>query len=88
MSADADREDAFPVFFEAHHADLARLAYLITGDAGAADDIAADALVEIWRHWSRVTTAESPLAYARGVLANTARTWLLEAGMPRTIITE
>jgi RNA polymerase sigma-70 factor (sigma-E family) len=76
MTAGADRENAFGVFFEAHHADLARLAYLITGDASAADDIAADALVEIWRHWSRVEHADSPLAYARGVLANTARNWI------------
>jgi RNA polymerase sigma-70 factor (sigma-E family) len=76
MSVGADREDAFQAFFEAHHADLARLAYLITGDANAADDIAADALVEIWRHWARVEAADSPLAYARGVLANLARNWI------------
>ena len=76
MTAGADREDAFQAFFEAHHADLARLAYLITGDANAADDIAADALVEIWRHWTRVEAAESPLAYGRGVLANLARNWI------------
>jgi RNA polymerase sigma-70 factor (sigma-E family) len=76
MIAGADREDAFQAFFEAHHGDLARLAYLITGDANAADDIAADALVEIWRHWSRVQQADSPLAYARGVLANLARNWI------------
>ena len=72
----ADRADAFPAFFETHHADLSRLAYLITGDAGAADDIAADALVEIWRHWSRTARADNPVAYARGVLANLARTWV------------
>ena len=71
-----DRERAFPAFFEAHHADLARLAYLITGDPNVADDLAADALVEIWRQWSRVESADKPLAYARGVLANLARNWI------------
>ena len=76
MTVDADRERAFQAFFAAHHADLARLAYLITGDANAAEDIAADSLVEIWRHWARVEAAQSPLAYARGVLANLARTWI------------
>jgi len=76
MSVDADRECAFQAFFAAHHADLARLAYLITGDANAAEDIAADSLVEIWRHWARVEAAQSPLAYARGVLANLARNWI------------
>jgi RNA polymerase sigma-70 factor (sigma-E family) len=76
MTAIGDHERAFQAFFERHHADLARLAYLITGDATAADDIAADSLVEIWRHWARVESADNPLAYARGVLANLARNWI------------
>jgi RNA polymerase sigma-70 factor (sigma-E family) len=73
---DTGRDAAFRAFFELHHADLARLAYLITGDPIAAEDIAADSMIEIWRHWSRVETADHPLAYARGVCANLARTWL------------
>jgi RNA polymerase sigma-70 factor (sigma-E family) len=76
MTDDAGREFAFQAFFELHHADLARLAYLITGDPDAAEDIAADSLVEIWRHWARVEAADNPLAYARGVLANLARNWI------------
>src|SRR6185369_13434163 len=35
MATDADAECAFQAFFESHHADLARLAYLITGDPNA-----------------------------------------------------
>ncbi|GLY99935.1 SigE family RNA polymerase sigma factor [Actinoplanes sp. NBRC 103695] len=72
----ADEEAAYQAFFARHHTDLARLAYLITGDPNAAADIAADALVEIWRHWRRVRSTGNPLGYARGVLANTARGWL------------
>jgi RNA polymerase sigma-70 factor (sigma-E family) len=83
MTDRADREIAFPGFFERHHADLARLAYLITGDANVADDIASDALVEIWRHWARVEAADNPLAYARGVLANLARGWIRKQGRER-----
>ena len=67
------RDDAFHSFFEAHHAELARLAYLVTGEAEVADDLAADALLEVWRHWDRVVAADSPIGYARGVLANLAR---------------
>jgi RNA polymerase sigma-70 factor (sigma-E family) len=69
-------EAAFRAFFELHHVELARLAYLITGDADAAEDLAADSFAEIWRHWARVEQADSPLAYARGVLANLARNWI------------
>jgi RNA polymerase sigma-70 factor (sigma-E family) len=70
---DPGRDDAFHSFFESHHADLARLAYLVTGEPEVADDLAADALLEVWRHWDRVAAADSPIAYARGVLANLAR---------------
>ncbi|MEU7874681.1 sigma factor, partial [Dactylosporangium sp. NPDC049140] len=72
-AADAGREHAFHSFFEAHHAELARLAYLVTGEAEAADDLAADALLEVWRYWDRVVAADNPVGYARGVLVNLAR---------------
>ena len=67
---------AFHAFFEAHHAELARLAYLMTGDRSAADDLAADALTEVWRHWTRVDEADDPAAYARGIVANLSRQWV------------
>jgi RNA polymerase sigma-70 factor (sigma-E family) len=71
---DGTAEQAFHEFFEAHHADLSRLAWMLTGESDAADDLAADALLEVWRHWDRVSAADSPVAYARGVVANLART--------------
>jgi RNA polymerase sigma-70 factor (sigma-E family) len=67
------REQAFHAFFEAHHAELARLAYLVTSDADMADDLTAEALLEVWRYWDRTAAADSPIAYARGVLVNLAR---------------
>jgi RNA polymerase sigma-70 factor (sigma-E family) len=69
----AGREHAFHSFFEAHYAELTRLAYLVTGEAGVADDLAADALLEVWRYWDRVVAADNPVGYARGVLVNLAR---------------
>lgn len=70
------REQAFHAFFERHHAQLSGLAYLLSGDSTAADDLAADALTEVWRHWDRVTAAGDPVAYARGIVANLTRNWL------------
>ncbi len=67
------RSAEFHDFFERHHAELARLAWLLTGEADAADDLAADALVALWQRWDRMREAEHPLAYARGVVANMAR---------------
>ena len=70
---DGTADQAFHEFFEAHHADLSRLAWMLTGESDLADDLAADALLEVWRHWERVSSADSPTAYARGVVANLAR---------------
>ncbi|WEH42450.1 SigE family RNA polymerase sigma factor [Streptomyces sp. AM 2-1-1] len=71
---DAAAAAEFHQFFEAHYAELARLAYLLTGEADAADDLAADALMALWHRWDRMREADHPVAYARGVVANLART--------------
>jgi RNA polymerase sigma-70 factor (sigma-E family) len=73
-AADDDASAEFHAFFERHYAELARLAHLLTGAPDAADDLAADALLALWHRWDRVRAADHPVAYARGVVANLART--------------
>jgi RNA polymerase sigma-70 factor (sigma-E family) len=63
---------AFDAFFGAHYRELARFAYLLTGEHDAADDVAAEALAEAWKNWARVTGADRPLAYVRRIVANLA----------------
>ncbi|MDQ8705247.1 SigE family RNA polymerase sigma factor [Streptomyces sp. LHD-70] len=82
-----ERAEEFHAFFEQHYAALARLAHLLTGDADGADDLAADALLALWRRWDRVRAAEHPAAYARGVLANMARSRIRSAVRERRRIT-
>ncbi len=62
----------FREFFEHHHRELARFAYLLTGDHDAADDLTAEALTAAWSKWDRVSSADSPLAYVRRIVANLA----------------
>jgi DNA-directed RNA polymerase specialized sigma24 family protein len=62
--------DEFRLFFERHHRELARVAYLLLGDADAADDLTADTLVAAWRQWDRVRSADRPLPYVRRILMN------------------
>ncbi|MFD8200389.1 SigE family RNA polymerase sigma factor, partial [Streptomyces sp. NPDC059701] len=45
----------------------------------AADDLAADALLALWHRWDRVRAADHPVAYARGVVANLARSRIRSA---------
>lgn len=67
-------EEAFRDFFEQHHAELARFAWLLIGDGAAAEDLAADAMLAVWKQWSQVERSASGIAYARGIVANLAKT--------------
>jgi RNA polymerase sigma-70 factor (sigma-E family) len=69
---ESDLSAEFHAFFEDNYADLARFAYLLTGDHDAADDVAAEAFTAAWRRWGRVRAADSPLAYVRRTIANMA----------------
>ncbi|MFJ2784050.1 MULTISPECIES: SigE family RNA polymerase sigma factor [unclassified Streptomyces] len=71
---EGDAEAEFRLFFARHYAELSRLANLLTGEADAADDLAADAMLALWDRWDRARAADHPAAYARGVVANLART--------------
>jgi RNA polymerase sigma-70 factor (sigma-E family) len=62
----------FDAFFEQHHRDLARLAFLLSGDHDAADDLTAEALAEAWKRWGKVMDCDSPLAYVRRIVVNLA----------------
>ncbi|WP_327351348.1 SigE family RNA polymerase sigma factor [Streptomyces sp. NBC_01304] len=77
----------FHAFFEQHYSSLARLAHLLTGDADGADDLAADALLALWHRWDRVRAADHPAAYARGVVANMARSRIRSAVRERRRVT-
>ncbi|MFJ9776951.1 SigE family RNA polymerase sigma factor [Kitasatospora sp. NPDC101157] len=82
-----DASAEFHGFFERHYAELSRLAALLTGDPDAADDLAADALLALWRRWDRLRAAEQRLAYARGVVAELARARIRRSVRERRRIT-
>ncbi len=66
-------EGSFEDFFADRFVSLARLAFLLTGSASAADEIAQDALESVLRRWD---TIEHPRTYARVAVVNGARSWL------------
>ncbi|MGY1787459.1 SigE family RNA polymerase sigma factor [Geodermatophilus sp. SYSU D00698] len=83
MTADRGRarveqgfEDAsFEDFVSREQAGLLRLAVLLAGDRGHAEDLVQTALLKTYRHWGRVTRGGDPTAYVRRVLVTTHTSW-------------
>ncbi|HTW13408.1 MAG TPA: SigE family RNA polymerase sigma factor [Solirubrobacteraceae bacterium] len=51
---------------------LLKTAYLITWDAGGAEDLVQECLLKVARRWPRVRRMAQPRAYARRILVNLA----------------
>lgn len=65
----------FERFVGARTAALLRLAYLLTGEAHAAEDLVQDALIRAHRRWDRVAHAGNPDAYLRRIVVNEHLSW-------------
>ncbi|UWZ49527.1 SigE family RNA polymerase sigma factor [Dactylosporangium matsuzakiense] len=63
-----DDEAGFREFVAARLGRLSRIAFLLTGDHHAAEDLVQVTLVKVARHWRRVTRAGAPDAYVRRAL--------------------
>ena len=68
----SNRDEAFRDFFAAEAEPLRRFATFLTGEADRAADLAQEALVRTYRHWSRIEGAEAA-PYARRILVNLVR---------------
>jgi RNA polymerase sigma-70 factor (sigma-E family) len=73
MRTDEDR--TFTDFVSAEQAPLLRLAVLLTGDRGQAEDLVQTALMKSYRHWARITRSGTPSAYVRRVMVTTNSSW-------------
>ncbi|MGH2896121.1 MAG: SigE family RNA polymerase sigma factor [Solirubrobacteraceae bacterium] len=60
----------FERFVAGSLARLYRTAYLMTCDAGVAEDLCQDTLIKVARRWRRVRAMANPEAYTRRVLVN------------------
>ena len=66
MDADVD----FDEFVAARWVRLFRLAYLLTGEEPAAEDLLQTAMERTFARWPKVTRMESPEAYVRRLMVN------------------
>ncbi len=68
---------SFTDFVSAEQAALLRLAVLLTGDRGHAEDLVQTALMACYRHWPRIVrNGGTPSAYVRRALVTTHISWL------------
>jgi RNA polymerase sigma-70 factor (sigma-E family) len=65
----------FEAFVCREQAGLLRLAVLLAGDRGHAEDLVQTALLATYRHWDRVTRRGDPTAYVRRVVVTTHTSW-------------
>jgi RNA polymerase sigma-70 factor (sigma-E family) len=66
---------SFPDFVTRQQQSLLRLAFLLVGDRGHAEDLVQTALMKTYRHWDRITRRGEPSAYVRRVLVTTHTSW-------------
>ena len=62
--------ESFADFYRREHADSIRLAWLLTRSRAGAEDVVQDAMTNVFRAYDRI---ESPSAYLRRAVVNTAR---------------
>jgi RNA polymerase sigma-70 factor (sigma-E family) len=75
----AEEEHAYVQYVQGRVLALRRTAYHLCGNWHEAHDLVQTALIKLYRHWRRVSEADSPDAYVHRVLVNVflqqKRTW-------------
>ncbi|WP_432827154.1 SigE family RNA polymerase sigma factor [Dactylosporangium sp. CA-092794] len=75
MTRAPEPPEGFAEFVAARSHVLLRAAWLLTGDAGRAEDLLQTALARSWQHWDRIAKGGNPEGYVRRVLYNTYMSW-------------
>jgi RNA polymerase sigma-70 factor (sigma-E family) len=69
--------------FRQHHLELVRLALLVVGDLGTAEDVVQDAFEQLHRRWRSLRHESSALDYARSAVLNRSRSVLRRRAVAR-----
>jgi RNA polymerase sigma-70 factor (sigma-E family) len=83
------QDDGFREFVNARLTWLSRLAYLLTGDHHAAEDLLQSVLVKVGTRWRRVAAADDQDAYVRKILYNEQISrWRRRSRTPEVLLAE
>jgi RNA polymerase sigma-70 factor (sigma-E family) len=72
---DVNADVALEQLYDAHYVRLVRLAVLLLGDTGRAEEVVQDSFVAVYRRWDSVRDADLP-AYLRQTVVNRSRSVL------------
>ena len=81
-----DDADSFDAFFRRSSRQLVVLAYMLTGDQVAAQDLAQETLLRAWQRWEKVSAYEDPAAWCRRVLSNLATSEWRKSSRRRAVL--
>jgi RNA polymerase sigma-70 factor (sigma-E family) len=81
VRSDADRDRQIEALFNRHYAPMCRLAYLILGDAAAAEEIVMEALLKTFSGWRRIRDVDRLDAYLRRAVVNGCRSRIRRKGI-------
>lgn len=82
VSGLADATDGVTALYQVHAVGLIRLAIVMLGDRGAAEDVVQDAFLGLYRHWARLDDQANALVYVRSAVLNRCRNVLRQRGRP------
>jgi len=68
-------DETFDLFVETRLPELLRLAGVLAGDRGTAEDVVQEVLFRASRQWSMISTRQSPEAYVRRMVVNEYLSW-------------
>lgn len=77
-------EEEFSAYVRERQRGLVRFAYLLTGDAHAAEDLVQSALARVYRRWHAIQG--SPDAYVRRTIVNEHATWWRRTWRHREVV--
>ena len=66
----ASADETIDDLYREHHRRVVRLAFMLTGDAGVAEEVAQEAFVRVWRAWERIRDPQAAAAYLRRTVVN------------------
>ena len=85
VGRERDRDRELTALFLSHYDPLRRLAYVILGDATAAEEVVMDAFAKAMSKWGLFSRADHPAAYMRQIVVNLCRSKIRRKVLERRV---